>query len=90
MGNDPQYPIVSVKAIAFDVNGLVQNQTCKIFLSLLTVWLTRLSLFLGCFRSVNSHKSDVDFNVMALSLNGVAITNSCDFELTGETKGGQE
>ena len=50
-------------------------------LRLLTIRLPWFSLFPGCFGSVYSYESDLDFYVMAFGLYGIAIVNTSNFEL---------
>jgi hypothetical protein len=59
-------------------------------LSLVTVRLSLLSLFLGSLRGVYPNQSNFDYDVMALCFYGVTVIDSCDFKLTGEREGGED
>ena len=67
-----QYPVVSVKAVTPYVQDLIQYQPVQVFLGMLAVRLTGVSLFLGCFRRVYPDKPDPAFNVMADNFHCVA------------------
>ncbi len=69
----PKHTVIMVKTIALDVNLLVQDQTGKMPLSLLAVWLSRCSFAFRSFRCIYADQSDLNFDVVASGFYSVTV-----------------
>ena len=77
----PKDSAMAVMSVFLDLNGLVQDQPCKMFRGSLTEGLPWLPLFLSFLRGVNADEPNGQFSRTALHLGCLAVNNLGDFLL---------